>query len=241
MSRLGTPYQKSVATQTGDYQILHGDDFIPFNIAGAQTATLPTAGSCIGDDGDKVIANLGTSGGTLAVAAPSGDTLTGASSLAPGTAVHAFKAGPNAWTAESPFSAEGLTTATISTADSKGVSAGTRASVADSKAVSDSVLTSTADSKGTSGGTAASVADSSASSKATSNSTLISTADSKGVSGGSGAATADSKALSVSVLTSTADSKATSDGLAASVADSKGVSNSVVVSSLTSRVSSKGG
>lgn len=255
MSRLGTPYQQSTATKTGDYTILHGDDFIPFNIAGAQQATLPTAASCIGDDVEKVVANLGTSGGTLTVAAAAGDTLTGASSLAPGTAVHIFKAGPNAWTAESPFSAEGLTSGTISTADSKGVSAGTRASVADSKAVSDSVLTSTADSKGASAGSGASVADSSASSRAASGSTLISTADSKGTSAGSAAATADSKALSVSVLTSTADSKAVSDGTAASVADSKAVSvsgntsvadskavsDSVVISSLTSRVSSKGG
>lgn len=241
MSRLGTPYQRSTATKTGDYTILQGDDFISFNIAGAQQATLPTAASCNGDDGEKVVANLGTSGGTLTLAAASGDTLTGASSLTAGQAVHVFKAGPNSWTAEAPFSAEGLTTSTISAADSKGVSAGTRASVADSKAVSDSVLTSTADSKGVSAGTGASTADSSATSRATSNSTLISTADSKGVSAGSQAGTADSKALSVSVLTSTADSKAVSDGLSASVADSKGVSNSVVVSSLTSRVSSKGG
>src|SRR5437868_4389922 len=143
-SRLGTPYQQSVATQTGDYAILHGDDFIPFNIAGAQTATLPTAASCNGPDAEKVVANLGMSGGTLTLAAAAGDTLTGASSLTAGQAVHVFKGGPNSWTAEAPFSAEGLTSGNISTADSKGVSAGTRASVADSKAVSDSLLTSTA-------------------------------------------------------------------------------------------------
>lgn len=223
MSRIGTAYQKSVATQTTDYTILHGDDFIPFNIAGAQTATLPSAGSCIGDDGEKVVANLGTSGAALALVAPAGDTLTGASSLTAGQAVHVFKAGPNAWSAEAPFSAEGLTTATISTADSKGVSAGTRASVADSKAVSDGTGASTADSKGVSAGTGASTADS----KALSVSTLTSTADSKAVSDGLSASVADSKALSVGTLTSTADSK--------------GVSNSVVISSLTSRVSSKGG
>src|SRR5437764_5833164 len=103
-SRLGTPYQQSVATQTGDYTILHGDDFIPFNIVGAQTATLPTAASCSGGDVEKVVANLGTSGGTLALAAAAGDSLTGASSLTAGQAVHIFKAGPNAWTAEAPFS-----------------------------------------------------------------------------------------------------------------------------------------
>lgn len=241
MSRLGTDYQQSAATQTGSYTVLHGDDFIPFNIAGGQTATLPLAATCRGNDTEKVIANLGTSGGTLTLAAGAGDSLVGASSLAPGTAICIKKAGPNTWQADSPFSAEGLTNTTISTADSKGVSAGTRASVADSKAVSDSVLTSTADSKGVSAGTGASTADSSATSRATSNSVVGSTADSKGTSAGSAAATADSKALSVSVLTSTADSKGASAGTAASVADSKGVSDSVVISSLTSRVSSKGG
>lgn len=236
-SRQGTPYGVQTPTKTDSYTILKGDDLILFNIATAKNATLPAAATCNGPDGDKVIANLGTSADTLTLLAASGDSIVGASTLAPGTAVALHKGGPNIWTADSPFSAEGLTTSTISTADSKGVSAGTRASVADSKAVSDSVLTSTADSKGASAGSGASVADS----KALSVSTLTSTADSKGASGGSTGSVADSKALSVSTLTSTADSKAVSDGLAASVADSKGVSNSVVVSSLTSRVSSKGG
>lgn len=223
MGRLGTAYQRSTISQTTDYTILVSDDFIPFNIVGAQTATLPSAAACIGDNIEKVVANLGTSGGTLTLAAAAGDTLTGASSLTAGQAVHIFKAGPNAWTAEAPISAEGLTTGTISTADSKGVSAGTRASVADSKAVSVSTLTSTAQSTATSGGTGGS------------------TADSKGVSAGSQASVADSKATSVSVLTSTAQSTASSGVTAASVADSKAVSDSVVISSLTSRVSSKGG
>lgn len=240
MSRLGSPYQKSVATQTDNYTILHGDDFIPFNIATPKTATLPTAGSCNGDDTEKVIVSLGTSGDTLTIAAAAGDSLTGVSTLTAGLGVHIFKSGPTSWTAEAAFSAEGLTVPTISTADSKGVSAGTRASVADSKAVSDSVLISTADSKGVSAGTGGAGS---------------STADSKAVSAGTAASVADSKAVSDSALTSTADSKGASGGTAASgalsaatsnsanisVADSKGVSDSVVISSLTSRVSSKGG
>lgn len=227
MSRLGTPYQKSVATQTGDYTILAGDDFIPFNIAGAQAATLPTAASCIGDSVEKVIANLGTSGGTLTLTAASGDTLTGASSLTAGQGVHLFKAGPNAWTAEAPFSAEGLTVGTITTADSKGVSAGVRASAASSSA-------SLADSKGVSGGTAASVA-----------SSMGVIADSKGVSAGAQAVVADSKGVSGGVAASVAssaaviaDSKGVSGGVAASVASSQA---SLGISVLTSRVSSKGG
>lgn len=122
-----------------------------------------------------------------------------------------------------------------STADSKAV-------IADSKAVSVSVITSanlaTGDSKATSLSVLASTADSKAviadskavsnsviassnlatgDSKATSLSTLTSTVDSK-------ADVADSKAVSVSTLTSTADSKA-------DVADSKAVSVSVIVSS----------
>lgn len=234
MSRLGTPYEVQTPTKTDNYTILRGDDLILFNIATAKNATLPAAGDCNGSDGDKVVANLGTSADTLTLVAAAGDSIVGASTLAPGTAVTLRKGGPNIWTADSPFSAEGLTTATISTADSKGVSAGTRASVADSKAVSDSALASTADSKGASAGTGASTADS----KAASAGSGASVADSKGASGGSTGSVADSKALSVSTLTSTADSKAVSDGLAASVADSKGVSNSVVISSLTSRVSS---
>lgn len=237
MTRLGTPYERQTPTKTDSYTILPGDDLILFNIATAKNATLPAAADCNGSDGDKVIASLGTSGDTLTLVPASGDSIVGASTLAPGTAVALHKGGPNIWTADSPFSAEGLTTASISTADSKGVSSGTRASVADSKAVSDSVLTSTADSKGASAGTGASTADS----KAVSNSANISVADSKGASGGSTGSVADSKALSVSTLTSTADSKAVSDGLSASVATSAATSNSVVISSLTSRVSSKGG
>lgn len=147
----------------------------------------------------------------------------------------------------------------VSTADSKAVSAGTAASTADSKAVSAASLASsqntsqvttisTADSKAVSAGTAASVADSKAVSAAslatsqnTSQVTTISTADSKAVSAGTAASTADSKAVSAASLASsqntsqvttisTADSKAVSAGTAASVADSKAVSAGAVAS-----------
>jgi len=82
-----------------------------------------------------------------------------------------------------------------SVADSKAVSAGTRASTADSKALSVSTSTSTADSKASSAGSAAAVA------------------DSKGVSAGTRASTADSKALSDSVLISNHESRMVSHGI----------------------------
>lgn len=159
------------------------------------------------------------------------------------------------------------TSSTVSATNSAVGSSSINISVADSKAVSDSVVISSlttttnssvtsaslnvsvADSKGASAGTQASVADS----KAVSDSILTSTADSKGVSAGTAAATADSKAVSDSILTSTADSKGVSAGTQASTADSKGisagtrasvadskaVSDSVVTSTLTTTTDSK--
>lgn len=127
----------------------------------------------------------------------------------------------------------------ISTADSKAV-------IADSKAVSVSVITSanlaTGDSKATSLSVLASTADSKA---------VI--ADSKAVSvsviASSNLATGDSKATSLSTLTSTADSKAdVADSKAVSVSviasanlatsDSKAASNSVVISTTDSKLAS---
>ena len=96
--------------------------------------------------------------------------------------------------------ADSSLTLTVSTADSKGVSAGVAASTADSKAVSEGVVRSTADSSLT---------------------VTVSTADSKGVSAGVAASTADSKAISEGVVRSTADSSLT---LTVSTADSKAVS-----------------
>lgn len=145
------------------------------------------------------------------------------------------------------------TSSTVSATNSAVGSSSINISVADSKAVSDSVVISSlttttnssvtsaslnisvADSKGASAGTQASVADS----KAVSDSLLTSTADSKGVSAGTQASTADSKAVSGSILTSTADSKGISAGTRASVADSKAVSDSVVTSTLTTTTDSK--
>lgn len=240
-TRLGTPYQRTAATQTDSYTILHDDDLIPFNIATAKNATLPAAADCNGSDGHKVIANLGSSADTLTLVAAAGDTIMGASTLAPGTAVNLNKGGPNAWTADSPFSAEGLTVPAIETADSKGVSSGVRASsaaslgaIADSKGVSAGVAGSVAssmgvvaDSKGVSAGLAASVA-----------SSLGVIADSKGVSGGVAASVASSMGV-------VADSKGVSSGVRASsaavnaaTADSKAESGVVLLSALTSRVSS---
>ena len=126
----------------------------------------------------------------------------------------------------------------VSTANSRVGSNSVNISVADSKAVSDSVVTSSlttttnskvtstslnvsvADSKGVSAGTRASVADS----KAVSDSVLVSIADSKGVSAGTTASTADSKGIS--------------SGTQASVADSKALSDSVVTSTLTTTTNS---
>jgi hypothetical protein len=112
--------------------------------------------------------------------------------------------------------------ATDSIARSKGDSSGQQASVADSKAVSDSVLISSANSAVTS-------SVSTANSKDTSQSILISTSDSKAVSDASldstSKSTADSNNTSQSTLISTADSKGVSGGSAAgtdSIARSKG-------------------
>jgi len=140
----------------------------------------------------------------------------------------------------------------VSTANSRVGSNSVNISVADSKAVSDSVVMSSlttttnskvistslnvsvADSKGVSAGTRASVADS----KAVSDSVLASTADSKGVSSGLAASSANSTAVSVGTLTSTADSKGVSSGTQASAADSKALSDSVVTSTLTTTTNS---
>lgn len=191
-SRLGTPYQNQV-NATGNVTVGVTDDAIIATSGFPATITLPDPATCKGDDARKFIGNLSTSGGTATLATAAG-TIVGASSLLVGEALFVNSNGLNTWGAENKFSAEGLTSATISTADSKGVSSGTRASVADSKAVSDSVLASTADSKGVSAGTAGS------------------TADSKGVSSGSVASVADSKALSGSVVTSSLTSRVSSKG-----------------------------
>ena len=105
------------------------------------------------------------------------------------------------------------------------------ASVADSKAVSDSVVTSTLQTT--------------SDSKDVSQSVLISTADSKGVSDSVVISTnltvANSKDVSQSVLASTADSKGVSGGTRASVADSKALSCSLNTSTVLSRCVSRAG
>lgn len=107
---------------------------------------------------------------------------------------------------------------TDAAADSKADSASVRASTADSKAVSNSVIESTnlsvGDSKAASLSTIASANLSVGDSKAASNSVLTSTADSKAVSvsviASSNLSTGNSKAASLSVIASTIDSKLTS-------------------------------
>lgn len=125
-------------------------------------------------------------------------------------------------------------------AQSMATSASVRASVADSKAVSDSVVESgnksVADSKATSLSVLASIADSkgvSAGTLAAAGSTSTSTADSKGVSASTRASVADSKAVSNSLTTSTADSKAVA-------ADSRALSVSLNTSSADSKAVSAG-
>lgn len=229
-------YDQQTRHITDNYTIDKDDDaVIATSIAGGKTATLPDAKTCRGEKARKLIANLATSGGTLTIASAVANQIVGTTSLAAGESIIVESDEMSYWVAGSSFSAEGLTAGTISTADSKGVSAGTRASVADSKALSVSDLTSTADSKGASSGTRASVADS----KALSVSTLTSTADSKGASAGTGASTADSKGTSAGTGASTADSKGTSAGSGASVADSKAVSSSTVDSTSLSGTDSK--
>ena len=99
--------------------------------------------------------------------------------------------------AVSTVSAAAPDSVNLSIADSKGVSAGGRASVADSKAVSVSGSTSTVDSKAASGSVNTSVADSKAVSVATATPTLTVVANSQNVS------TADSKATSVAAAVPT--------------------------------------
>lgn len=106
-------------------------------------------------------------------------------------------------------------TTNAATAISAANSAGLRASTADSKAVSDSVVISTNLTT--------------ANSTAASNSLNISVADSKAV----------SDSVVISTLTTTSDSKAASNSLNISVADSKAVSDSVVISTLTTTTNSK--
>lgn len=107
--------------------------------------------------------------------------------------------------------ADSSLTVTVSTADSKAVSAGTAASTADSKAVSEGVVRSTADSSLT---------------------VTVSTADSKAVSAGTAASVADSKAVSEGVVRSTADSSLT---VTVSTADSKAVSAGTLAGSHAAR------
>ena len=128
--------------------------------------------------------------------------------------------------------------ASVSTADSKAVSAGVLASQANSGVASAVVVQSTADSSIV---LVVSANLSTTTSQNTAQSTLISsgtvatsTADSKAVSAGTAASTADSKAVSAGTAASTADSKAVSAAsIALSYTNSEGVIRSTADSSLT--------
>lgn len=133
--------------------------------------------------------------------------------------------------------------ANISVADSKAVSdsvvLSTLTTTSDSKDTSQSLLISTADSKAVSDSVVISTLTTTTNSKDTSQSLLISTADSKGVSNSINTSTANSTGSSAGVAASTADSKGVSNSLNISVADSKAVSDSVVISTLTTTTNSK--
>ncbi len=237
MSRIGTTYQTEVR-KTDTYTIRTIDDLIVALIASNKTFTLPAASLCHGDDAEKWIVNDGASVGDLTIGVPAGDELLGLNTLEPGQTAILRSTGGIRWLSAAALSDSGIADSTISTADSKGVSAGVRASVADSKVLSTSIHTSTADSKGGSAGERASHADS----KAVSDSINTSHADSKGESASVRASHADSKAVSDSINNSTADSKGVSSGLHASTvgstSDSKVASQSTILSTTTSTANS---
>ncbi len=97
---LDTPYSRWIAKTNADYTILFLDDQVTFTIASAQTATLPTAGTCGPATGQnrKRIVNSANSVGTLTISAASGNNLLGIGSLAPGQLSVLESDGTATWT-----------------------------------------------------------------------------------------------------------------------------------------------
>jgi hypothetical protein len=108
MSLLFTPNGVNPGTKTADYTVSPTDDFVPFLVTAAKTATLPSSkgryagyatrkANLTGGDGIVVIENSASSTAAVTIAAGSGDVVFGTSSVQPGQFVLCQSDGMGTW------------------------------------------------------------------------------------------------------------------------------------------------
>lgn len=107
MSLWGTPYQVSAANQTTSATGNNSTDIYPFLITAAATFTLPASSgqysgqvlsNRTGGQGIVRVQNLSTSTANVTITAGSGDSISGASSVAPGQIAVCSSNGTGIWT-----------------------------------------------------------------------------------------------------------------------------------------------
>jgi hypothetical protein len=107
MSLYNTPNVVSIANQTTNYTANNSTDVVPFLITSAATLTLPAAtgqysgqmlSNRTGGQGILYAQNSSSSTANVAVAAGSGDTVSGVTSIGPGQVVRFISNGSSVWT-----------------------------------------------------------------------------------------------------------------------------------------------